>query len=99
MTKAELVKHIAAACAAKGKYPLTDKAVETVLDGAVRVLQDILARGGRVRLPGLGTFETVGRAARQARNPRTGEAIQIPARRGVHFSAAKELKDAVNGAD
>jgi DNA-binding protein HU-beta len=68
-----------------------EQAVDTVIETIVSTLK----RGGEVSLAGLGIFSTKTRAARQARNPRTGEAIQVPAMRVPKFRAAKALKDAV----
>ncbi|OHA88070.1 MAG: hypothetical protein A2653_02595 [Candidatus Zambryskibacteria bacterium RIFCSPHIGHO2_01_FULL_43_25] len=68
-----------------------EQAVETVIETIVSTLK----RGGEVSLAGLGIFSTKNRAARQARNPRTGATIQVPAMRVPKFRAAKALKDAV----
>ncbi len=68
-----------------------EQAVETVIETIVSALQ----KGGEVSIAGLGIFSTKTRAARQARNPRTGESIQVKAMRVPKFRAAKGLKDAV----
>ncbi len=68
-----------------------EQAVETVIDSIVSTLK----KGGEVSVAGLGIFSTKTRAARQARNPRTGETIQVPSMRVPKFRAAKALKDAV----
>ncbi|MGI9500639.1 MAG: HU family DNA-binding protein [Geminicoccaceae bacterium] len=60
-------------------------------------LQTRLSQGDRVSLPGVGQFEVAERAARDGRNPRTGEVIAIPASKAVKFKPGKALKDAVNG--
>ena len=60
-------------------------------------LKTSLSQGDKVSLPGLGQFEVGERAARQGRNPQTGEAINIPASKAVKFKAGKALKEAVNG--
>lgn len=96
MTKAELVKHIAAACAAHGQGHITAAVIDTTLAQLADACQGLLAAGDKVHLPGLGTFTAVTRAARQGRNPRTGSPVQIPARQAVHFSAAKALADSLN---
>jgi DNA-binding protein HU-beta len=54
-----------------------------------------LDQGRKVNITGFGNFSTKSRAARRGRNPATGEAITIPARKYAHFSAAKGLKDRV----
>ena len=55
-----------------------------------------LSSGGDVRIVGFGTFSVVNRKATTGRNPRTGQAIQIPASKQPKFKAGKGLKDAVN---
>lgn len=68
-----------------------EKAVETVLASIV----DSLKAGQEVSIAGLGIFSAKMRSARTARNPRTGEEVQVPAMRVPKFRAAKALKDAV----
>ena len=68
------------------------RAVEAVLGSITEALQ----KGDAVTLSGFGTFATKNRAARTGRNPRTGEAIEIPASKVPGFKAGKGLKDAVN---
>ncbi len=68
------------------------RAVEAVLSAITEALQ----KGEAVTVSGFGTFATKTRAARTGRNPRTGEAIAIPASRAPGFKAGKALKDAVN---
>lgn len=70
-----------------------ERAMETVIDSIVSTL----AAGGEVSIAGLGIFDTRMRKARTARNPRTGEPIQVPAMRVPKFRAAKNLKDSVKG--
>ena len=68
-----------------------ERAVETMISSIVGSLKD----GVEVSIAGLGIFSAKMRNARTARNPRTGEAIQVPAMRVPKFRAAKALKDAV----
>lgn len=68
-----------------------ERAVETVLSSIV----DTLRAGQEVSIAGLGIFSTKMRDARTARNPRTGESIEVPAMRVPKFRAAKALKEAV----
>lgn len=70
-----------------------DKALNAVLDS----ITDALASGDKVTLPGFGTFETRERAARQGRNPQTGESMEIAASTTPAFKAGAQLKKAVNG--
>jgi DNA-binding protein HU-beta len=68
-----------------------------IVDATLETISGSLKKGEAVMLIGFGTFSTGKRAARAGRNPRTGEAIKIPAAKTVKFSAGKALKDAVNG--
>lgn len=68
-----------------------ERAVESVIDSIVGGLKG----GDEVSIAGLGIFSAKMRPARQGRNPRTGESIQIPAMRVPKFRASKALKDAV----
>jgi DNA-binding protein HU-beta len=74
-----------------GTKAQAERAVDMVVDSIVEGLKG----GDEVSLAGLGIFSTKMRAARQGRNPRTGESIQIQAMRIPKFRAAKALKDAV----
>ncbi len=89
MTRDELVERIA------GEADITKAAAGAALKALTGGITDALAGGGDVTLVGFGTFSVSNRAARTGRNPQTGEAIQIPASRGVKFKAGKALKDAV----
>ena len=70
---------------------------EKAVDSIVNTIINTLKQGQEVSIAGLGIFSTKMRAARQARNPRTGESIQVPAMRVPKFRAAKALKEAVRG--
>lgn len=70
-------------------------AIKFVLEAQAEVVKGALNAGDEVTLPGLGKFSVSERAARNGRNPRTGEAVQIAAKSVAKFSALKSLKDAV----
>lgn len=70
-----------------------ERAVDTVFDSITSALKG----GQEVSVAGFGIFSTKMRAARQARNPRTGEPIQVPSMRVVKFRVSKTLKDSVRG--
>jgi DNA-binding protein HU-beta len=89
MTKAELIDKIA------GKAKISKKAANIALNTFVDSVTSALKRGDRVALVGFGTFSTTKRKARVARNPRTGERIQVPAKRAPKFKAGRDLKKAV----
>lgn len=90
MNKNDLIAGVAEA-AELSKADAT-KAVDAVFD----TITSTLKGGGDVRLVGFGTFSVVKRKASEGRNPRTGEAIKIPASNQPKFKAGKGLKDAVN---
>ncbi len=90
MTKGQLVRHLAE------KFEFTRATGAGILDELARLAAKE-ARNG-FTLPGIGKLVLVNRKARMGRNPQTGEAIKIPARRAVRFRGAKALKDAVLGA-
>lgn len=89
MTKNELVSKVAELSGvSKGN-------TESVLDALVDRINIAVRTGEEVAIPGLGKFSRKAREARQGRNPATGEAIQIAARRVPHFKPAKAFTDAV----
>ena len=90
MNKSEFVDAVAES--ADIPKSTASKAVDAMVD----VISGSLKRGEQVSLVGFGTFLTRDREARQGRNPRTGETIQIKASRVPSFKAGKGLKDAVN---
>lgn len=73
--------------------PVNKADVSATLKALAVTLYDTLKQGDSIRLPGIGTFKIVERAARMGRNPRTGEQISIPARRQVKFTASKSLAE------
>ena len=89
MTKAELVERISK------DAKISKKAAETALDSFMGNVRDALKKGKRVSLVGFGTFAVGRRAARNGRNPQTGEVIKIKAAKVPKFKAGKILKDAV----
>ena len=90
MNKSELIAKIAE------KSGLNQKDAGKALDGLTQAVSDALANGEDVTLVGFGTFKVTERKAKKGRNPATGEAIQIPAKKAPIFKAGKALKDAVN---
>lgn len=90
MTKAELVARMAKVSG------MTKRAAEIALESALKGIRDSLKRGRKVTLVGFGSFSVARRAARNGRNPQTGNVIRIPAARVPRFKAGKDLKNAVN---
>ena len=91
MNRTELCARIAA------RSSLSRADAATAVDAVVSAIADALARGEAVSIAGFGKFDTRRRAARQGRNPRTGETVPIAAARVQAFRAAKALRDTVNG--
>ncbi len=90
MNKTELTAALAA------KTGFAKKDAEKALNAFVDVVTEALAKGDKAQIVGFGTFEVKSRPARTARNPRTGEEIQIEASKAPAFKAGKALKDTVN---
>lgn len=90
MKKVELVEAVAETAG------LTKADATRAIDATLDAIKGALAKGDKVPLVGFGTFATSERAAREGRNPRTGEVVRIPARTAVTFKAGSALKDAVN---
>ncbi len=89
MTKADIVENIAE------RTGLTKTDTSLVVEGIIETLKEALVGGDSVEIRGFGTFKIKKRAARRARNPRTGEPVDIPAKYVPAFKASRELKDAV----
>ena len=70
---------------------------EEVIKSLFNAMASEMAKGGTVDVAGFGKFEGAMRNAREARNPRTGETVQVPAQRVPKFKAGKALKDVVKG--
>ena len=90
MTKEEFVAKLAQA----GK--ITKGQADGIFSAFVGMVAASLKKGERVALPGLGVFSVVQKKARTGRNPATGAAIKIPARKAVKFSASSTLKQGIN---
>lgn len=89
MNKNELISEVA------NKAGLSKKDAEKALTAVVETITEAVVKGDKVQLVGFGSFETKQREARMGRNPKTKEAIEIPATRVPVFKAGKALKDAV----
>lgn len=90
MNKTELVAAVAE------NADITRKDAEKAVRAFVDVVTEELKKGEKVQVVGFGTFEVVERAAREGRNPHTGEPMPIAASRAPKFKAGKVLKDALN---
>ena len=75
---------------------LNQREVEGVVSAIFDSITEQLAEGGRVELRGFGAFSTRQRDARQGRNPRTGEPVQVDAKRVPYFKPGKEMRERLN---
>ena len=90
MNKGDLVAAVA------GDAGISKSQAQDAVDSVLGNIESTLAGGGKVTLVGFGTFGVSARAERMGRNPRTGAAIRIPARKVARFTPGKALKDAIN---
>ena len=90
MNKTELVAAMAE------QTNLSKKDAEAALKAFIDVVSEELKKGDKVQLVGFGTFEVSERAAREGRNPQTGETMEIKASKTPKFKAGKALKDMMN---
>jgi DNA-binding protein HU-beta len=90
MTKQDMIDRMAK------EARISKAAAERALGAYIGAVGEELKKSGKLSLVGFGTFNCVQRRARTGRNPKTGDAIQIPARRVVRFKAGKGLTDVVN---
>ena len=90
MNKTELIAAVAE------KAELSKKDAEKAVKAVTDVIAEELKAGGKVQMVGFGTFEVSERAAREGRNPQTGETMKIEASKTPKFKAGKALKDSLN---
>jgi integration host factor subunit beta len=91
MTKADLIDEVSRVVEMTRKE--SEVIVEAIFDSVVRALRS----GDKIEIRGFGSFRTRERRARIGRNPKTGERVEVPAKRIPFFKPSKELKDLVNG--
>lgn len=92
MNKVELIEKLMT----KTKATVTKADMDRIVTGFMDEVKAAVAAGDRVQLAGFGTFEARARAAREARNPQTGETLKIAAKKVPAFKAGKAFKDIVN---
>jgi integration host factor subunit beta len=91
MTKAELIEEVSRVVEMTRKD--SEVIVEAILGSVVRALRT----GDKIEIRGFGSFRTRSRLPRVGRNPKTGDRVDVPAKRIPYFKPSKELKDLVNG--
>src|SRR5262245_47215364 len=90
LTKADLIEEVLRVT--QPQRPATEIIVETIFDSITESLQ----KGDKIEIRGFGSFRTRQRRGRTGRNPKTGEKVDVPAKRIPFFKPSKELKDFVN---
>lgn len=90
MTKADLVEEVARVT------ELTRKDSEVIVDTLFESVIQALKAGDKLEVRGFGSFRVRQRNARVGRNPKTGEKVEVPAKRVPYFKPSKELKDLIN---
>ena len=97
MTKSELMARLAEVFAEKhSDSALQAKDVEYSVKVLVDTMTRALAKGQRIEIRGFGSFDLNERPARTGRNPKTGERVQVPAKKVPHFKSGKDLRERVD---
>ncbi len=91
MIRSELLEKLA-----EENSELKPDEIEKIIDLFFNQISQKLAEGGRVELRGFGAFSTRQRKPRTGRNPRTGESVEVPAKRVPYFKPGKEIREQLN---
>ncbi len=91
MTKSVLIEKVAERVGS-----LTRKQTEFVVETVFDSIKEALIRSEKIEIRGFGNFKPKNRKPREARNPKTGEKVDVPAKRVLHFKVGKALKEAMN---
>ena len=91
MTKSSLIEKIS-----EKVDGLSKKQTEVVIETIFESIKETLSKGGKVEIRGFGNFRLRSRNARKARNPKTGEAVDVPPKKVPYFKVGKELREMVN---
>ncbi|MBI5182831.1 MAG: integration host factor subunit beta [Nitrospinae bacterium] len=90
MTKAELIGRLAE------RIQLTKKQTEVIVDTVFDSITDALSQGNKVELRGFGSFRVRHRNSREGRNPKSGQKVEVPAKKVPFFKAGKELREMIS---
>ena len=93
MTKAELVEEVARVS------DLTKKHSEVIVDTVFQSIIDAMHQDEKIELRGFGSFRIRHRRSRQGRNPKTGDRVEVPAKKIPYFKPGKELKELINSSN
>ncbi len=91
MTKSNLIEKVTERIGT-----LTRKQTEIVVETVFESIKEALAKGEKIEIRGFGNFKPKQRRPRKARNPRTGDKVEVPEKRVLHFKVGKALREAMN---
>ncbi len=91
MTKSALIEKLS-----ENIESLTKKQTEVVVDTVFESIKNALTKGEKVEIRGFGNFKLRSRKARKARNPKTGESVEVPPKKVPYFKVGKELREMIN---
>lgn len=91
MTKSGLIDKVS-----ENIRELTRKQTEIIVETVFESMKEALSRGEKVEIRGFGNFRLKKRRSRKARNPKTGESVDVPPKSVVYFKVGKELREAIN---
>lgn len=91
MTKSGLIDKVS-----ENINELTRKQTEIIVETVFESMKEALSRGEKVEIRGFGNFRLKKRESRKARNPKTGETVEVPPKSIIYFKVGKELKEAIN---
>ncbi|MEJ2182263.1 MAG: integration host factor subunit beta [Nitrospirota bacterium] len=91
MTRSALIERVA-----ERVDGLTLKQTEIVIETVFDSIKDALKKGEKIEIRGFGNFRLKERGPRKARNPKTGESVDVPEKKAVRFKAGKALREALN---
>lgn len=91
MTRSSLIEKVS-----EGVDGLTLKQTEMIIDTVFESIKDALKKGEKIEIRGFGNFRLKDRKPRKARNPKTGESVEVPEKKAIRFKAGKALKEALN---
>jgi integration host factor beta subunit len=94
MTRSALIEKVA-----EKVEGLTLKQTEIVVETVFESIKDALKKGEKIEIRGFGNFRLKERQPRKARNPKTGESVDVPQKKAIRFKAGKALKEALNPAE
>jgi integration host factor subunit beta len=91
MTKSDLIEKVSERVGS-----LTRKQTEIVVETVFESIKDSLVKGEKIEIRGFGNFKPKHRKPRRARNPKTGDKVEVPEKRVLHFKVGKALREAMN---